>query len=129
MISGRLTRDIDLRYTSGGTAVATIPIAFDRAFKNQSGEWQNETSYINVIVWQQTAEQCASALKKGSPILVEGYLRTRTYTDSTGKNKKLTEIVGRRVHFLEREDANYIEENNVPTEELVETTKDYEVPF
>jgi single-strand DNA-binding protein len=131
LLSGRLTRDVELRYTTTGTPVATLPIAFDRAYKGQNGEWQNETSFINVIVWQQTAEQCSSALKKGSPILVEGYLRTRSYTDSTGQNRKITEIVGRRIHFLEREDAQFVEEEppNLPTEEPVETTKDDEVPF
>ncbi len=132
VISGRLTRDIDLRYTSGGTAVATLSLAFDRAFKGQNGEWQNETSYINVVVWEQRAEQAANALKKGSPVIVEGYLRTRSYQDANGQNRKITEIVGRKIHFLEKEDSQYQageQPTDVPVDTLVETTKDDEVPF
>ena len=130
VISGRLTREIDLRYTPSGSAVASIPIAFDRAYKNQAGEWQSETSYINVIVWNQKAEQCASSLKKGNAVIVEGYLKTRTYTDSNNQNRKITEIVANKVHFLEREDNQYAQDSApLPKEELVETTKDDDVPF
>ena len=129
-ISGRLTREIELKYTPSGAAVASLPIAFDRAYKDQSGAWQSETSYINVIVWNQRAEQCASTLKKGSAVLVEGYLKTRSYTDSNNQNRKITEIVAKKVYFLEREDNQYAQnEPPLPKEELVETTKDDDVPF
>jgi single-strand DNA-binding protein len=99
-ISGRLTRDIDLRYTPSGAAVAQLGIAFDRAFQ-KDGKWQNESSFIDVVVWSQKAEQCAENLRKGSPIIVEGYLQTRTYTTKDNQNRKITEIVANKVHFLE----------------------------
>ncbi len=131
VLSGRLTRDVDLRYTTNGKAVATLSLAFDRAIKTPSGEWQNETSYVYVIVWDKRAEQCGATLKKGSPILVEGNLRVRTYVDSNGQNRRVTEIIARKINFLERDFEQQIEEdiNTIPTDDLVETTKDDEVPF
>ncbi|MCK4696134.1 MAG: single-stranded DNA-binding protein, partial [Candidatus Cloacimonetes bacterium] len=69
IISGRLTRDIELRYTPNGTPVVKLSLAFDRSYQ-KDGEWQQETSYIDIVVWSKRAEQCAEFLHKGSPILV-----------------------------------------------------------
>lgn len=101
VLSGRLTRDIDLRYIPNGTAVAKLSIAFDRSYQ-KNGEWQQETSYIDVTVWSKRAEQCAETLHKGSPVVIEGYLRTHSYTDSNNQNRKATEIVASKVSFLEK---------------------------
>ncbi len=101
-ISGRLTRDIDLRYTPSGMAVANMSIAFDRNYKDSSGEWKQEASFIDVVVWNKRAEQCAEELHKGSPLVVEGYLKTRSYVDRDNNNRKIVEIVANRVHFLEK---------------------------
>jgi single-strand DNA-binding protein len=101
VISGRLTRDVDLRYIPNGTPVAKLSIAFDRSYQ-KNGEWQQETSYIDVVVWSRRGEQCAEELHKGSPVLVEGYLRTRSYVDSNNQNRKATEIVASKVSFLEK---------------------------
>ncbi|MCK4957342.1 MAG: single-stranded DNA-binding protein, partial [Candidatus Cloacimonetes bacterium] len=77
MISGRVTRETELRYTTSGTAVTKLPIAFDRSYQ-RGNEWIQETSYIDVVVWDKLAERCAEYLDKGSAILVEGYLKTHT---------------------------------------------------
>ena len=102
VISGRLTKDIELKYTTNETPVAKLSLAFDRSYQ-KDGEWQQETSYIDIVVWSKRAEQCAEFLHKGSPILVEGYLKTRTYVDKDNQNRKITEIVGSRISFLEKE--------------------------
>ena len=101
VLSGRLTRDVDLRYIPNGTPVAKLSLAFDRSYQ-KDGEWQQETSYIDIVVWSKRAEQCAEFLHKGSPIIVEGYLKTRTYVDKDNQNRKITEIVANKVNFLER---------------------------
>ena len=134
IISGRLTRDVELRYTQGGTPVAKVPIAFDRSYKDASGEWQQEASFIDVTVWSKRGEQCAEYLKKGSPILVEGYLKTRTYTDKDNQNRKIVEIVAQRINFLEKseidvETSKDETKQKVVNEALDATTKDDEVPF
>src|SRR6056297_3602018 len=91
-LTGRLTRDVELRYTSSGTAVAKVPIAFDRRY-NKDGVWESETYYIDVIAWDRLANSCTENLSKGSAILVEGRLQTRTFTNNEGKNVKIVEII------------------------------------
>jgi len=130
IISGRLTRDVNLRYTPGGTAVAGFSLAVDRSYK-KGDEWIQETSYIDIVVWSYKAEQCAEQLHKGSPVLVEGYLRTRTYETKDGQNRKIAEIVANKVSFLEKATSSE-EFNEQPNEKKVApeaTTTDDEVPF
>jgi len=102
-ISGRLTRDVELRYTASGTPVAKLSIAVDRRFQ-KDGNWESETSYFDVVVWDQKATQCSEYLVKGNAVLVEGRLRSRSYTNNEGKNIKITEIQSSRIHFLEWND-------------------------
>jgi len=131
VLSGRLTRDVELRYTSTGTPVAKLPIAFDRNYM-KNGEWQTETSFIDVIVWNKRGEQCAESLHKGNAIIVEGYIKTRSYTDSNGQNRKITEIVANKISFLER--TNITEtipkaDKNQELDEPSEQITDDDVPF
>ena len=133
IISGRLTRDVELRYTPNGTPVAKLSLAFDRSYQ-KDGEWQQETSYIDIVVWSKRAEQCAEFLHKGSPILVEGYLKTRTYVDKDNQNRKITEIVANKVNFLERAGTQPSEFENTKEEEKVKNDSakdvtDDDVPF
>jgi len=111
IISGRLTRDVELRYLPNGTPVAKLSLAFNRNYQ-KNGEWQQETGYIDVVVWSKRGEQCAEYLHKGSPVLVEGYLKTHSYVDKNEQNRKVTEIVSTKVSFLEKEsyDSNSNEE-------------------
>lgn len=114
ILSGRLTRDVDLRYLPNGTPVAKLSLAFDRSYQ-KDGEWQQDTSYIDVTVWSKRGEQCAEYLHKGSPVLVEGYLRTHSYVDSNNQNRKVTEVVAFKVSFLEKSNSgpeNYNAPNN-----------------
>jgi len=133
VLSGRLTRDIELRYTQGGTPVAKLSLAFDRAYKDTSGEWQNESSFLDVTVWNKRAEQCAHDLHKGSPVVVEGYIKTRSYVDRDNNNRKITEIVANRVHFLEKVEVEQDEFDSTQTQDLASnlnaTTTDDDVPF
>ncbi len=107
MLSGRLTRDVDLRYTPKGMPVANISLAFDRSYKDDQGQFQTVASFIDVIAWSKTAEIAAEQLKKGSPVLVEGYLQTRNYTDNNNVNRKVVEIVANKIHPLERQGNSY----------------------
>ncbi len=101
VLSGRLTRDVELRYTPNGTPTAKLPIAFNRVWL-KDGEWQEETGFIDIIVWSRRAEQCAEHLHKGSPIVAEGYIKTRTWQDKENQNRKSVEINAFKVHFLEK---------------------------
>jgi len=130
VISGRLTRDIELRYTPNGVPVASLPIAFDRVYKDASGEYQSIPSYIDVVVWNKQAEKCAQTLHKGSPILVEGHIQTRTYEAKDGQNRKIVEIHASRVNFLEKpQDGNQGEYAGNNSYNSAPPVTDDDVPF
>ena len=95
---GRLTKDPELKYTSSGMAVCSFTLAVDRRFTNQSGE--READFINIVVWNKAAENCAKYLSKGRQTAVEGRLQIRTYDDKDGQRKWVTEVVADNVEFL-----------------------------
>lgn len=99
VVVGRLTRAVDLRYTSNGTAYASFTLAVDRDFKNQNGE--RETDFINCAMWRKPAENLANYTKKGSLIGIEGRIQTRNYDNQQGQRVYVTEVLAERFHFLE----------------------------
>lgn len=99
VVVGRLTRAVDLRYTSNGTAYASFTLATDRDFKNQNGE--KETDFINCVMWRKPAENLANYTKKGSLIGVEGRIQTRNYENQQGQRVYVTEVLAEKFSFLE----------------------------
>ena len=98
-VVGRLTREVDLRYTSNGTAYASFTLATDRDFKNQNGE--KETDFINCVMWRKPAENLANYTKKGSLIGVSGRIQTRNYENEQGQRVYVTEVLAEKFSFLE----------------------------
>ena len=125
-LAGRLTRDPELRYTSSGTAVTTLPLAVSRKYTSKTGEKGEETCFINVVVWAKTAELCAEYLGKGRAVFVEGRLQSRSWETDTGQKRSIIEVRARRVQFLEwfgkedtAEETSVAEsEQDVPEEEI-----------
>ena len=99
-LMGNLTRDPELRYVPSGTAVATFDIAVNRVYTLQSGEKKEETSFFRVVVWARRAEVCAEYLTKGSPVLVEGRLRSRSWQAQDGQKRSTIEVIAQSVQFL-----------------------------
>ena len=99
---GRLTRDVELRYTQSGTAVANFSIAVERNFKAKDGE--QEVDYVDIVVWRKLAENCANFIGKGRLVAVTGRLQIRSYEDKEGIKRKVAEIVADEVRFLDRGD-------------------------
>lgn len=99
VVTGRLTRAVDLRYTSNGTAFASFTLAVDRPFKNQNNE--KETDFINCVMWRKPAENLANYTNKGSLIGVEGRIQTRNYDNGQGQRVYVTEVLAERFTFLE----------------------------
>lgn len=133
VLSGRLTRDVELRFTPNGTPVAKLSLAFDRSYQ-KDGEWQQETSYLDIVVWNKRGEQCAEFLHKGSPVLIEGYIKTRSYQDKDNNNRKVTEIVANKVSFLEKKTYNNEDFSGNDTEQkqkekFTSEITDDDVPF
>lgn len=99
VLTGRLTKDVELRYTQSGAAVASFTIAVDRQFKKENGE--READFINVVIWRKPAENFASFFGKGSLVGIEGRLQTRSYDDQNGQRRYITEVVVDSFSFLE----------------------------
>lgn len=114
VLIGRTTRDIDLRRTGNGTAVASFTLAVNRDFKTNDGQ---EADFIQCVSWKKTAELLEQYVHKGDRIAVNGSIRTRNYEDSHGRTVYVTEVLVNHVEFLEtknREQSNY--NNNGYTE-------------
>lgn len=96
---GRLTKDPDLRYTSGNTtAVASFTLAVNRRFAK---EGQQQADFINVVAWDKSAEFCGKYFTKGMQIVVVGRIQSRTWDDNEGKRHYLTEVVAEETYFAE----------------------------
>lgn len=98
-LTGRLTRDVDLRYTQSGTAVGSFTLAVDRKFKSKNGE--RETDFVNCQIWRKSAENFANFTKKGSLVGVEGRIQTRTYDNAQGQKVFVTEVIVDNFALLE----------------------------
>jgi single-strand DNA-binding protein len=102
LLMGNLTRDPELRYIPNGSAVASFTVACNRTYKLPSGEKKEEVSFIRVVVWGKTAENCSEYLKKGSGVFVEGRLQSRSWEAQDGTKRSMTEVVALNVQFLGR---------------------------
>ena len=97
---GRLTRDPEVRYTPKGQAVARLDLAVNRRYKDGMGEWREDTTFVPITVWREAAERCRERLKKGSPIYVEGRLRSTSWETKDGQKRSGMEVEAYRLQFL-----------------------------
>lgn len=97
-ISGRLTKDPELRYTQSGKAVASFTLAVDRDFTSRDGG-ERETDFINCVAWGTTAEFVSKYFDKGKMAIVAGRLQMRNYTDKDGNKRTAAEVVAANVYF------------------------------
>ena len=115
-----MTRDPELRYTSSNIAVATFSIAVDRNFSNAAGE--READFINIVVWRKQAENVKNYMHKGSQVAIDGRIQTRSYDDTDGKKRYVTEVVADNVQFL---DSKGSRDASVPTSAPEPTPYDF----
>ena len=99
VLVGNLTRDPELRYIPSGTAVTEIGLAVNDRRKSQSGEWVEETTFIDVTLWARTAEVASEYLSKGSSVLIEGRLKLDQWEKEGQKFSKLR-VVGEKMQML-----------------------------
>ncbi|MEC7565390.1 MAG: single-stranded DNA-binding protein [Planctomycetota bacterium] len=103
ILMGNLTRDVELNYTSGGTAVTEIGLAVNDRRKDANGQWQEETTFVDITLWGRTAEVCNEYLGKGSGVLIEGRLKFDTWDDKqTGQKRSKLRVTGERMQMLPR---------------------------
>lgn len=117
VLIGRTTRDIELRRTGNGTAVASFTLAVNRDFKTNDGQ---EADFIQCVAWKKTAELLEQYVHKGDRIAVNGSIRTRNYEDSHGRTVYVTEVLVNHVEFLETKnrempsDSHSVQNNSNP---------------
>ena len=123
---GRLTKDPDLRFTSGtGVAAATFGLAVERKYKGQDGERQ--VDFINIVAWRKLAEHLANNLSKGRLVAVLGAIQSRKYQAQDGTNRYVTEVVAEEVKFLDwGKDKT---SNETSSDDGFFPTDDSEIPF
>lgn len=108
VLTGRLTDDIDLRYTPSGSAVGNFRLAVNRRFTNQNGE--READFINCVIWRKSAENFANFTHKGTLVGIDGRIQTRTYDDKDGKKVYITEVVVEQFALLEPRQDNQVQQ-------------------
>ena len=131
ILIGRLTRDPEPKTTPSGQTVCNFSIATNRVW-NQNNQKQEKVEFHNIVLWQRLAEIASQYLKKGSIVLVEGRLQTRSWQDPTGNKKYRTEIVAESLQLgpksLNSSTSSYVpkkeetsQEDNIP---IIEEGKD-----
>lgn len=103
VLVGRITKDLDLRYSPAGVAILNFNIAVNRMFTNQQGE--READFPNIVCFKKQAENVANFCKKGSLVGIDGRIQTRTYEGQNGK-VYVTEVVADSIQFLEPKSSN-----------------------
>ena len=123
ILIGRLVRDSELKYTQGGTAVATFTLAVDR---RKSAKGEKETDFVACVAWQKTAEVIAEYTKKGSLIAIDGRIQVRTYEAKEGGKRWVTEVIVETVQFLDSKGDNKPKGENIGQEVAFDESQ---IPF
>jgi single-strand DNA-binding protein len=100
ILVGRLGKDPETRYTSGGQAVCNFSLATDETFKDKSGERQKRTEWHRIVIWAKQAEIAQQYLKKGAQIYLEGRIQSREWTDKENQKRTSYEIVATNFRML-----------------------------
>jgi single-strand DNA-binding protein len=132
VLIGRLTKDPELRYLpNSSVAVCNFTLAVDKQLsKDKKEEFESKgyptADFINIVVWNKQAENCANYLAKGRLVAVQGSIQTRNWEDQEGRRRYATEVVANNVQFLEWGDKNDNTSNN---NNGFQEVNDDELPF
>jgi single-strand DNA-binding protein len=97
-VVGNITRDPEMRFTPSGVSKVTFGVAVNRSWQNrQTNEWEEQTSFFNVVCWRELADNVGASLKKGTRVLVTGRLEQRSWETEQGEKRSVVEIVADEV--------------------------------
>lgn len=99
ILAGRLARDPEVRYTQTGKAVANFTLAVNKRF-SKPADGQSTADFISIVAWEKLAEICGNNLQKGSQVLIEGRIQTRSYDAQDGSKRYVTEVLASDVEFM-----------------------------
>jgi single-strand DNA-binding protein len=117
---GRLASDPELRSTPSGQPVCSFRLATNRIWTDESGQRQEKTEFHNIVLWRRLAEIASQFLTKGSLVLIEGRIETRTWQDSAGNKRFRTEVIGESLQLGPKAAGKIVsEEKEITTEEEI----------
>ena len=119
---GNLTRDPELRQTPNGQNVVSFSLALNRSYRDQAGEWQEVTDYVDIVAWGPLAERISEYLFKGSRCLIQGRLQSRNW-EQDGQKRSKVEVLASDVTFLDSKGSNSTENDNINQETEVKESK------
>jgi single-strand DNA-binding protein len=125
VITGNLTRDPELRSTSGGTPVCSLRVAVNTRRKDASGEWVDKPNYFDVTVWGAQGENCANYLHKGRPVAVDGRLEWREW-EKDGVKRQSVDIIADSVQFLGSREGGENGGRSAPQTDVPADTSDFQ---
>lgn len=133
VISGNVVANPEARTTQSGVSVSTFRVAVQRRFKNAQG--QHDADFLTVVAWRGTADFCNKYIQKGSKVIVEGSIQTRSYDAQDGSKRWVTEIMADQVESLNRAENGgqntpaKPQNTQPPKEDFVEVAPDDDLPF
>lgn len=128
VISGNLTRDMEVRTTASGMAIGRFGVAVNERRKNQSGEWEDVPNFVDCVMFGRRAEALAQYLAKGAKVAIEGHLRYSTWEDRNGGGKRSKlEVVVDEVELMSRSDGQ--RQSKPVTREQYDAYSDDDIPF
>ena len=101
MLIGNAGKDAELRYLASGTPQCQFSLAVNNRRKNQqTGDWEDQTEWFNIVIWGDTAERVSQYITKGKQVFIEGRLQTRSWDDDQGQKHYRTEVIAHTVQLL-----------------------------
>ena len=126
LIAGNLTKDPVIRKTSNGISVINFCLASNHKYRDANNQWAEDVCYVGIVAWSKLADSCMAKLRKGSAILVDGELQSRTWHTEDGGTRTVVEIKAHRIQFLNKQEHS---EYNQDAQELEEEYECTEVSF
>ena len=126
VVAGNLTKDPVFRQTTNQTPVVNFSLASNRRYKDSSNQWQEDVCYIGIVAWNKLAESCRDKLRKGSAVLVDGELQSRSWKTEDGHNRSVVEIKARRIQFLNKRAITNGSDNDVVEDSEETSEQEYE---
>jgi len=129
MVAGNLTKDPTFRETSNNTPVVNFHVAINRRYRDSSNLWQEDVCYVGVVAWNKLADSCRERLTKGSAVLIDGELQSRTFKSDENKNRTIVEIKAKRIQFLNKLDKTrneYSDSKNLNQDSKNDSSSSYE---
>jgi single-strand DNA-binding protein len=128
LIAGNLTKDPVVRKTTTGIPVLNFCLASNRKYRDANNHWAEDVCYVGVVAWSRLAESCVVKLRKGSAVLVDGELQSRTWHAEDGSTRTVVEIKAHRIQFLNKQEFNADQASTSETgEELPSFDEEFEL--